>query len=78
IGAVVLTRRQLRSELLEDLEAVSMDLPPAAPATSGSEAPATSGSEAIAHGLGAPAASGSEAIAHGLGAPVAPGESRAR
>ncbi|MDE0066149.1 MAG: NADH-quinone oxidoreductase subunit J [Acidimicrobiaceae bacterium] len=43
IGAVVLTRRQLRSELLEDLEAVSMDLPPAAPATSGSEAPTPPG-----------------------------------
>ncbi len=31
IGAVVLTRKQLRSELLEDLEAGSMELPAAAP-----------------------------------------------
>ena len=31
IGAVVLTRKQLRSELLEDLEVASMDLPAPAP-----------------------------------------------
>ena len=31
IGAVVLTRKQLRSELLEDLEVASMDLPASAP-----------------------------------------------
>ena len=31
IAAVVLTRKQLRSELLADLEAASMDLPPASP-----------------------------------------------
>ena len=31
IGAVVLTRKQLRSELLEDLEIASMDLPAPAP-----------------------------------------------
>ena len=33
IGAVVLTRKQLRSELLEDLEVASMDLPAPAPSS---------------------------------------------
>ena len=62
IGAVVLTRRQLRSELLEDLEAAPMDLPPAAPATPGdnnaSAAPATPGDN------------------NASAAPATPGESR--
>ncbi|MXW63058.1 MAG: NADH-quinone oxidoreductase subunit J [Acidimicrobiaceae bacterium] len=88
IGAVVLTRRQLRGELLEDLEAASMDLPPAAPATPGESngpgAPATPGNN---NGPGAPATpdesnvSGAPAAPgnnNGPGAPATPGESRAR
>lgn len=35
IGAVMLTRRLLRSEMLADLETASMDLPPASPSATG-------------------------------------------
>ena len=46
IGAVMLTRKLMRSEMLADLEAASMDLPPASPdstASSDSAAPAAPG-----------------------------------
>ncbi|MDE0701065.1 MAG: NADH-quinone oxidoreductase subunit J [Acidimicrobiaceae bacterium] len=69
IGAVVLTRRQLRGELLEDLEAASMDLPSAAPA---SAAPATPGNNAASSTSAAPATPGNN---NGPGAPATPGES---
>ena len=62
IGAVVLTRKQLRSELLEDLEAASMDLPPAAPTDAGSDsaAPTTPSPAATAHDSAAPATPGNQ------------------
>lgn len=50
IGAVMLTRKLMRSEMLGDLEAASMDLPPASPddtAASPSAAPATPGKDGV-------------------------------
>ena len=62
IGAVMLTRKLMRSEMLADLEAASMDLPPASP-----------GADTAASTPPAPAASGESTVA----APAVPGDSTA-
>lgn len=58
IGAVMLTRKLLRSEMLSDLEADPMDLPPAAPGASTSAAPATPGGNTTSSASAAPATPG--------------------